>query len=276
MRFVKMQALGNDYVYMDCITQSPPADPAALSIEISRPHTGIGADGLILILPSDIADARMRIYNADGSEARMCGNGIRCVGKFLYDSGLCRKEILRVESQSGVKTLRMQIENGEAIGASVDMDPPKFDAAAIPVLTQTPQALRLEAAGQSFLLYCVSIGNPHAVCFSMPTDELFYAAGPLLENDPAFPDRAYIEFCEVLGPHEVRMRVWERGSGETMACGTGATACAVAAIRQGLCTSPVTVHLAGGDLQIDWREGESAFMTGPAFAAFSGVWPAKF
>jgi len=274
MRFTKMHALGNDYVYVDCIRQTAPDDPAALSREISRRHTGIGADGLILILPSDKADARMRIYNADGSEALMCGNGIRCVGKFVYDSGICKKDILRIESQSGVKTLHMQIENGIAVGASVDMDPPRFDAPSVPVLCEDAQNLVLEAAGQEFTLHCVSIGNPHAVCFFEPDDALFHAAGPMLENHPVFPERANIEFVSVLNAHEMRMRVWERGSGETMACGTGATACAVQAIRLGLCKSPVTVHLAGGDLRIDWAEGSSAFMTGPAFASFSGHWPA--
>jgi len=276
MRFTKMHALGNDYIYVDCIRQTPPADPAALSVALSRPHTGIGADGLILILPSPVADARMRIYNADGSEALMCGNGIRCVGKFLYDSGLCKKETIRVETQSGIKLLRMQIKDGVAAGASVDMDPPRFDAASVPVLCEDAQALRLEAAGHTFLLHCVSIGNPHAVCFSEPGDALFYAAGPVLENHPVFPARANIEFCTVLNEHELRMRVWERGSGETMACGTGATACAVQAIRMGLCQSPVTVHLAGGDLRIDWDGTSSAFMTGPAHAVFSGEWPAIF
>ena len=269
-----MQALGNDYVYMDCIRQAPPEDPAALAVEISRPHTGIGADGLILILPSKTADARMQIFNADGSEAGMCGNGIRCVGKFLYDSGLCRKEKLRIESKSGVRLLHMQIENGVAAGASVDMDPPRFEAENVPVLCSDPQALEIEAAGRKLRFFCLSMGNPHAVAFYWPEDEFFYAAAPLLEKHPLFPDRANIEFADVIGEHEMRMRVWERGSGETMACGTGATACAVAAIRLGLCKSPVLVHLSGGDLTIEWQEGASAFMTGPAFASFSGDWPA--
>jgi len=216
MRFVKMHALGNDYVYVDCVRQAPPETPAALAIEVSRPHTGIGADGLILILPSAAADARMRIYNADGSEALMCGNGIRCVGKFVYDSGLCKKETLRIETQSGIKTLHMQIKNGIAVGASVDMDPPRFGKADVPVLCADAQGLTLEAAGHEFLLHCVSIGNPHAVCFFWPDDALFYAAGPVLENHPAFPNRANIEFCTVLGEHELRMRVWERGSGSSV------------------------------------------------------------
>ena len=168
----------------------------------------------------------------------------------------------------------MKVENGVAVGASVDMDPPRFEAEAVPVLSDAPQELILEAAGRRMEFFCLSMGNPHAVTFDWPEDDFFYKAGPVLERHPLFPDRANIEFAEVLGEHEMRMRVWERGSGETMACGTGATACAVAAICKGLCKSPVLVHLPGGDLTIEWHEGESAFMTGPAFSSFSGDWPA--
>ena len=273
MEFIKMHGIGNDYVYIDCFRQPAPADPAALSVRVAKPHTGIGSDGLILILPCEDADARMRIFNADGSEAGMCGNGIRCVAKYLFDSGLCRKTDMVIRAKDGLRRVRVCTEGGAVSGASVDMGVPRFGPADVPVLADTNR-VTLRACGREFDLFTLSVGNPHAVLFgALPSDEELRLYGPLLENDPAFPDRANIEWNEVLSAHRLRMRVWERGSGVTMACGTGATASAVAAIRLGLCESPVTVEMPYGELVIEYTGSGSAVMTGPAVTVFTGEFP---
>ena len=265
MRFVKMHALGNDYVYVDLFHERLPKPPAQLAVEISRPHFGVGADGLILIEPWEDADARMRVFNADGSEAPMCGNGIRCVGKYLYDAGICRQEQLRIQTGAGLRLLTLQVERGLCVGASVDMGQPVFEGKPVAV----------QAAGRAWLLQKVNMGNPHGVCFppQLPEDALLQAAGAALERCPLFPNRANIEFCQVQDQGRLAVRVWERGSGPTLACGTGACAAAAAAIRAGFTSSRVTVALPGGDLDISWQENGHILMTGPAQVSFTGEWP---
>lgn len=258
IKFTKMHGIGNDYVYVDC-TKTQIDNPQQLSREVSPRHTGIGADGLILILPSEKADFKMRIFNADGSEAMMCGNGSRCVGKYVHDHGLTARTKLTLETLSGVKHLTLHISEatGKVDNVTVDMGKPD--------LTQ-PEGLpdRLTA---------VSMGNPHAVMFlnHQPDDAHVLGQGPELERHPCFPDRANIEFAHVVSPSEIEMRVWERGSGETMACGTGACATAVAAAHRGLTGREVTIHLRGGDLHIVWDPATNhVLMTGPATEVFSG------
>lgn len=253
-----MHGIGNDYVYVDC-TKTQIDNPQQLSREVSPRHTGIGADGLILILPSEKADFKMRIFNADGSEAMMCGNGSRCVGKYVYDHGLTDRTKLTLETLSGVKYLTLHISEatGKVDNVTVDMGEPD--------LTQ-PEGLPDS-------LTAVSMGNPHAVMFlnHQPDDAHVLGQGPELERHPCFPDRANIEFAHVVSPSEIEMRVWERGSGETMACGTGACATAVAAAHRGLTGREVTIHLRGGDLHIVWDPATNhVLMTGPATEVFSG------
>ncbi len=265
MKFVKMHGLSNDYVFADTFTQPCPENPAALSIEISRPHTGVGSDGLILIEPCEGADARMRIFNADGSEAQICGNGLRCVGKYLYDSGLVKKEELRVMTGAGLKTLRMAIENGVAVGATVDMGEPSLIAVRKPV----------EVCGRTIHFTCVSMGNPHAVTFEETAmDDSFYKLGPAVENHEFFPERTNVEFTRVESRDRLHVRVWERGSGETMACGSGACGTLAAAVAEGLADRRAQVTLPGGTLTIEWSEEDNhIYMTGPATAVFSGEYP---
>ena len=253
MRFVKMQALGNDYVYVDLFHQRLPKPPEQLAVEVSRPHFGVGADGLILIEPWEDADARMRVFNADGSEALMCGNGIRCVGKYLYDSGICRREQLRIQTGAGPRLLTLQVEKGLCVGASVDMGQPVFEG----------EATAVQAAGQSWLLQKVSMGNPHGVCFHpscprTPCSMLPWAA----LGGPIFPTGPMSNFAGSR-PDRLAVRVWERGSGETLACGTGACAAAAAAIRAGFTGPRVTVVLPGGELDIRWQEDGHVLMTDP-------------
>ncbi len=265
MKFVKMHGLGNDYVYLDCFHQCAPDDPNGLAEKMARPHFGIGSDGLILILPSEIADARMRMFNADGSEGMMCGNALRCIAKYLYDSGIARKPHLTVETGSGLKTADVLIENGIAVGARCDMGRVKWDAADVTV----------EAAGRTWSLRRVDVGSKHGVILlpEQPDEALFQAAGPVLERAEVFPDRANIEFVTLEGPDRLKMRVWERGSGETLACGTGASAAFVAASLAGWVGRHATVQLRGGDLKIEWGEDDHVIMEGPATLAFTGEWP---
>ena len=256
-----MHGLSNDYIFADTFTQKGPADPAAASMALSRPHTGIGADGLILIDPAEGADAGMRIFNADGSEAEICGNGIRCAARYLYDSGLCRKEEMRILTGAGVKTVRLDMAEGEVRAATVDMGEPEI----------LHRHLKLTAAGRTLNFVCVSMGNPHAVTFEESGwGREFYALGPAFEMHEAFPNRSNIEFTEVCAPDHLRVRVWERGSGETMACGSGACAALVAAVTDGRTGRRATVELPGGALDIEWREDNHVMMTGPATPVFSG------
>jgi diaminopimelate epimerase len=279
MQFTKMQGIGNDYVYVDCFRQEMPHDPAGLSRAISNRNFGIGSDGLILICPSTSADARMRMFNADGSESEMCGNGIRCVAKFLYDHGLVRKSTLKIETGRGVLSLELQIQSGSVHQVRVDMGEPILEASAIPTTLpgSPPINVPLEVAGRTLAVTCVSMGNPHCVTFvDEATDELVHGIGPKIETHPAFPRKTNVEFITVKSPDELIMRVWERGSGETMACGTGACGAAVAGVLAGKSQRQVTMHLRGGDLQLHWSEKDNhVYMTGPAVEVYSGDWPLK-
>ena len=275
MRFSKMHGISNDYVYVNGFTEQVD-DPAAVSIFVSDRRCGIGSDGLILILPSDKADCRMRMFNADGSEGMMCGNGIRCVGKYAYDHGIVDTPHLSVETKSGIKYIDLQIEDGVAVGATVDMGKAILRPADIPVLAdgETFVARPLEVDGKTYEVTCVSMGNPHCILF-MEDDPMgldLAAIGPHFENHPLFPERINTEFVRVIDDHTLFMRVWERGSGETFACGTGACAVAVAAVLNGICPrgETITVKLRGGDLQIVWKEDGTVLMTGPATHVFDG------
>jgi diaminopimelate epimerase len=277
MRFTKMHGCGNDYVYVDCVRQPPPRDPPALSRAVSDRHFGVGADGLILICPSERADARMRMYNADGSEAEMCGNGVRCVAKYVYDHGLARKPVLTVETGRGVLTLELEVAGGKVQQVRVDMGEPIVQAERIPTALagNPPLDVPLEVGGQTLKVTCVSMGNPHCITFvDEITDAQVLGLGPQAERHPAFPRRTNVEFARVNRPDDVTVRVWERGSGETLACGTGACAVAVAGALTGRTRRRVTAHLPGGDLQLYWSESDNhVYMTGPAVEVFSGEWP---
>ncbi|MCD8008918.1 MAG: diaminopimelate epimerase [Clostridiales bacterium] len=271
MKFTKMHGCGNDYIYVDC-TKEPLADPNGTALRLSDRHFGIGSDGLILICPSEKGDFRMRMYNADGSEGAMCGNGIRCVAKFCYDKGLTDKTRLAVETNAGMKYLDLTVENGQVSKVRVDMGAPGLAAADIPVTGLGDRVIGqpVNVAGQDWTMTCVSMGNPHAVVWCDDVDGLdIDKVGPQFENHPMFPDRVNTEFVRVIDRQNVQMRVWERGAGETWACGTGACATAVACVQNGLTDDHVTVHLRGGDLEIEVTDG-SVFMTGPAVTVFEG------
>ena len=274
MKFTKMHGLGNDYVYVNCMKEKI-KNPAEVARKVSDRHFGIGSDGLILILPSDVADFRMDMYNADGSQAEMCGNGIRCVGKYVYDYGLTEKESISVETLAGIKYLDFSIENGKVALVTVDMGEPILKAEDIPVLCEKDQVIEepIFAAGQEWKMTCVSMGNPHCVIFiDTPVKDFpLEKVGPLFESHERFPKRVNTEFIELIDKKTVNMRVWERGSGETMACGTGACASAVAAILCGYTEEEITLHLLGGDLRVRWdRDKNRVFMTGPAQVVFDG------
>lgn len=277
MRFTKLHGCGNDYVYVDCFRQPLPHDPAALSRVISDRHFGVGADGLILICPSERADARMRMFNADGSESEMCGNGVRCVAKFVYDHGLVRKPSLTVETGRGVLALELEVAGGKVRQVRVDMGEPILEASRIPTTLSgsPPLNVPLEVGGHTLMVTCVSMGNPHCVTFvDAITDTQVLGVGPQVERHPAFPRRTNVEFVRVNRDDDLTLRVWERGSGETLACGTGACATAVAAVLTGRTGRRVTAHLPGGDLQLHWSETDNhVYMTGPAVEVFSGDWP---
>jgi diaminopimelate epimerase len=276
MRFTKMQGAGNDYVYVNCFAEKYPADAAELARRISDRHFGVGGDGLILICPSERADARMRMFNADGSEAEMCGNGVRCVAKYVYDHGLCRREHLKIETGRGVLALDLETSGGLVHRVRVNMGPPFLEAEKIPTrLAGNPVVDReLAVRGRTFAVTCLSMGNPHCVLFvPEATDELVLGLGPKIEVDGHFPARTNVEFVEVLSPGEVRQRTWERGSGETLACGTGASAVCVAGVLTGRTGRKIVNHLRGGDLTLEWSETDNnVYMTGPAVEVFSGEW----
>jgi diaminopimelate epimerase len=277
MRFTKMQGIGNDYIYVDCMNNPPPRNPAALSRVISDRHFGVGADGLILICPSEQADVKMRMFNADGSEAEMCGNGVRCVAKYVYDHGLVRKPHLRVETGRGILHLDLEIQGDKVERVRVDMGEPILRSADIPTTLpgNPPVDVPLTWPGTVYNVTCVSMGNPHCVIFvDELTDALVHQIGPQLEHHPAFPRRTNVEFVKVNRPDDVTIRVWERGSGETMACGTGACAVCVAGALTGRTHRKLTAHLRGGDLELHWSEADNhVFMTGPAVEVFQGEWP---
>ncbi len=275
--FTKMHGAGNDYVYIDCFTYREPIDVTSLAPRISDRRFGVGSDGVILIEPSNVADARMRMFNADGSASEMCGNGIRCVAKYVYDHGHVRKPTMRIETGAGILTLDLEISGGLAKRVKVDMGEPRLDAAQIPT-TLLPQGRvinhPLEIKGHALQVTCVSMGNPHCVAFvPEATDELVLGVGPLIENHVTFPRRTNVEFIEVISRTEVRQRTWERGSGETWACGTGASAVCVAGVLTGRTDRKILNHLRGGDLELHWDEATNhVFMTGPAEEVFQGVW----
>jgi diaminopimelate epimerase len=271
MKFTKMHGCGNDYIYVDCTKEMLP-DPNGVALRLSDRHFGIGSDGLILICPSDKGDFRMRMFNADGSEGAMCGNGIRCVAKFCYDKGLTDKTSIAVETKGGMKYLDLTVENGKVSKVKVDMGAPILEAEKIPVVGLGEQVIGVPVTvdGKEWTMTCVSMGNPHAVVWCDDVDGLeIEKIGSKFENHPMFPDRVNTEFVRVIDRNNVQMRVWERGSGETLACGTGACATAVACFQNGLTDRNVTVHLLGGDLEIEVTEG-SVFMTGPATTVFEG------
>lgn len=270
-----MQGCGNDYVYVNLFKEQL-ADPAELSRKVSAQHFGIGADGLITIGASEQADFRMRIYNADGSEAEMCGNGIRCVAKYVYDHGMTDAEEVSIETGAGIKTLKLEVKDNKVERVRVDMGQPALAPSACPVLLPGEKVVDVpvEVDGTEWRMTCVSMGNPHAVVFvpkvsDLPLEQL----GPKFENHSLFPKRVNTEFVEILGRDEISMRVWERGSGETLACGTGACASVMAAILNGLTEDKVKVHLLGGELLIEYdRAADHIFMTGPAVTVFEGEW----
>ena len=273
MKFTKMHGCGNDYIYINCF-ETPVDNPEELAVRLSDRHKGIGGDGVILICPSDIADGKMRIFNIDGSEGMMCGNGIRCVAKFLYDHDICRKTEMEIESKSGVKRCRILDEGGKAAAVSVDMGRAELDPEKIPVgLSGGPVIGRkADVAGGMHEITCVSMGNPHCVVFGGDPMEIeLEKIGPRFERDPLFPERVNTEFIQVVDSRTLKMRVWERGSGETMACGTGACAAAVAAVENGFCPmgEDITVRLRGGDLVINYTK-DRVLMTGEAVEVFTG------
>ena len=274
MRFTKMEGLGNDYVYVNCLEETVD-NPSSLAQIVSDRHFGIGSDGLILIRPSAKADFFMEMFNADGTRSEMCGNGIRCVGKYVYDHGLTDKTELTVNTLAGIKNLSLHVEDGKVATVTVDMGAPILDPALIPVDAENSPVVReaIAVAGATYEMTCVSMGNPHAVVFVDSLDGFpLEDVGPAFEFHPVFPNRVNAEFIQVLGRGETRMRVWERGTGETLACGTGACASVVACILNGLTDDEVTVHLLGGDLRIRWdRDANHVFMTGPATTVFEGT-----
>lgn len=277
MRFTKMQGCGNDYIYVDCFHEKLPKDPAALSRAISDRHFGVGGDGLILICPSESADARMRMFNADGSEAEMCGNGLRCVAKFVHDHGIARKPQLRIETGRGVLAADLEVKGGQVERVRINMGRPILQASDIPTTLpgDPPIHVPLTIDGTTLHFTCVSMGNPHAVTFvDAITDQHVHGLGPTIEKHPAFPRKTNVEFIRVNRPDDATMRVWERGSGETLACGTGACASAVAGVLTGRLARRMTMHLLGGDLELEWREDDGhVYLTGPAVEVFSGDWP---
>lgn len=274
MRFTKMQGLGNDYVYVNCFEETV-AHPSKTAVQVSNRHFGIGADGLILIKPSTKADFEMEMYNADGSRGEMCGNGIRCVAKYVYDYGLTDKTRISVDTKSGIKILDLTVgKDGRVSLVRVNMGSPELTAARIPIVSEREQVIdeSIEVGGVTYAMTGVSMGNPHAVVYLEDVKGLdIEKTGPLFEHHKRFPDRINTEFIRVMDRGNLEMRVWERGSGETLACGTGACAAAVASMVNGYTEDEVTVHLLGGDLRIRWdREENRVYMTGPAAVAFEG------
>lgn len=276
MRFTKMQGLGNDYVYVNCFKEKID-NPPELARRISDRHFGVGSDGLIMINPSDKADFEMEMYNADGSRGEMCGNGIRCVAKYVYDYGLTDKTSISVETLGGIKYLDLTVQDGKVKLVKVNMGRPELAPSKVSVAAEGDRAVDepITVDGKEYRMTCVSMGNPHAVIFTdrdireLPLEEI----GPKFENHERFPKRVNTEFVRVLDRRTAEMRVWERGSGETLACGTGACAVAVACVLNGLTEDEVTVRLLGGDLQIKWdRENDIVYMTGPAEVVFDGEW----
>lgn len=278
IEFTKMHGAGNDYVYVNGFSNSLPKDLEKLAIEISHRRFGVGGDGLILILPSEQADAQMRMFNADGSESEMCGNGIRCVAKYVYDHGIAKREQLRIETGAGILSLQVHAKDGLAEQITVDMGEPRLTAGLIPTTLapadQQVVNVPIEIKGRKLFATCVSMGNPHCVIFVPEIDdELVLGIGPLIEKDDRFPKKVNVEFVEVLARGEVNQRTWERGSGETWACGTGASAVCVAGVLTGRTDRTIVNNLIGGQLRLTWDETTNhVMMTGPAVEVFTGHW----
>lgn len=273
MKFTKMQGCGNDYVYVNGFTEEV-KDPNAVAIKVSDRNFGIGSDGLIMVNPSDVADFRMNMFNLDGSEGKMCGNGIRCVAKFVYDYKMTDKTTITVETLSGIKTLELNVVDGVVDTVKVDMGAPSILAKEVPVVSEKDRVVDepITVDGKEYRITCVSMGNPHAVTFVEDTSSLnLHEIGPGFENNDIFPDKVNTEFIQIIDRNTINMRVWERGSGETLACGTGACASVVACVLNGLTDNKVLVHLLGGDLFIEYdQEKNTVYMTGPARISFTG------
>ena len=274
MIFTKMHGLGNDYVCINCFRERV-EDPPGFARALCDRHYGIGADGLILICPSKVSDFKMEIYNSDGSVAGMCGNGIRCLGKYVYDYGLTGKETLSIETKSGIRNMHLQIRDGKACGAMVDMGVPRLNAHSIPILSEKDLVINdpIEVQKKNYRMTGISMGNPHAVIFSEEINGIsLEETGRELEFHPRFPERANIEFCHVTARNRMEIRVWERGVGETLACGTGACAAVVASVLNDLTDEEVIVKLLGGELSVRWdRKVNHVFLEGPAVKVFDGV-----
>jgi diaminopimelate epimerase len=281
MKFTKMHGLGNCYVYVNCFEEHV-GDASALARAVSNRNTGVGSDGLILIYPSDAADARMEMYNVDGSRGQMCGNGVRCVAKYVYDHGLSRNNPLRIETDAGIRVIDLTLTDGRVSLARVDMGPPLLRPEDLPVKL-SPDQMRghpIEVLGHNARMTCVSMGNPHAVLYGVPLELLgppeLEAQGRRIETHEIFPERTNVHFAAVQSPQEVTMLSWERGSGATQACGTGASAVCVAGVLTGRSGRRITAHLPGGDLLLEWSEIDNhVYMTGPAVEIFTGDWPAQ-
>jgi diaminopimelate epimerase len=276
MKFTKMHGIGNDYIYVNCLEERV-ENPSRFARQVSDRHFGIGGDGLILITPSKKADVGMRIFNADGSEAQMCGNGIRCVAKYAYEHGLVpKRERMRIETKAGVKTVLLKVQGSRVQKVRVNMGRPRLLRKSIPMLGKNTRVVNepLKIEDKVFLITCVSMGNPHCVIYVEDMKDFPVSHyGPLIENLKVFPERINVHFVETLSRGEVRMRTWERGSGETLACGTGASAVCVAGVLNEKTSRKLLAHLPGGDLELEWASTGEVYMTGPAEEVFSGEWP---
>jgi len=273
MKFTKMHGIGNDYIYIDCFREKV-RNPSRLAVKLSDRHFGVGGDGLILICPSKVADCKMRIFNADGSEAEMCGNGIRCVAKYAYEHGISKSNPMRVETLAGIKTLKLTVRNGKVRSATVDMGEPRLERGEIPMKGRRGRVISepLRAAGKTYRVTCVSMGNPHCIIFCKDVEKVpLESIGPVIENHPSFPRRTNVHFVQVISPREVKMRTWERGAGITLACGTGAAAVCVACVLNRRTENTITAHLPGGDLKLKWAPDGHVYMTGSAVEVFTGV-----
>ncbi|GIL20937.1 MAG: diaminopimelate epimerase [Candidatus Jettenia caeni] len=273
-----MHGIGNDYIYINCFEEEV-KEPAKLAPRMSDRHFGIGSDGIILILPSTVADCKMRIFNADGSEAQMCGNGVRCVAKYIYDHNITRNNPLTVETVAGIKSIELFTDNGRVSGAKVNMGKPRLLRSEIPMLgkeikeTSVIDELLTISNGISWRITCVSMGNPHGIIFVDNLDLVNISKhGIEIEHHPVFPERINVHFVQVHNPKEVTMRTWERGSGITLACGTGASAVCVAGVLNKKTERKILAHLPGGDLKLEWAEDGNVYMTGPAAEVFTGEW----
>ncbi len=276
IKFTKMHGIGNDYVYINCFEESV-SNPEQLAKLMSPRRFSVGADGVILICPSDVADAKMRMFNLDGSEGKMCGNGIRCVGKYVYDNGIAHKNTVTVETLSGIKTLEITDKDGQAVSVTVDMGKAEFAPAKIPAVTEIDRIINMPifVGDKEYNITALSMGNPHAVTFCDEIDSLnLEKIGPCFEHHAMFSEQVNTEFIRVIDEKTLQMRVWERGSGETFACGTGACAAAVAAVENGFCRrdTEITVHLVGGDLFITYTSNGTVFMRGSAEKVYDGIY----